>query len=184
MGTAPDGQPLYNRDFFGGNLAGITEQLDYLADLGVETLYLCPIFASAENHRYSTADYREIDPMLGNVGDFQTLCAQAHARGMRVILDGVFSHTGFTSRYFNGDGAYPTLGAAQSIDSPYFPWYQWIHWPDRYQSWWGIPSLPTLDKNNPDYRSFLFGGPDSVIRHWLELGADGWRLDVAARAAR
>ena len=179
VGTAPDGQPLYNRDFFGGNLAGITEKLDYLAGLGVETLYLCPIFASAENHRYSTADYREIDPMLGNVDDFQTLCAQAHARGIRVILDGVFSHTGFTSRYFNGDGAYDTLGAAQSTDSPYYSWYQWVHWPDQYQSWWGMPSLPTLDKNNPDYQRFLFGGPDAVIRHWLTLGADGWRLDVA-----
>ena len=179
VGTAPDGQPLYNRDFFGGTLAGITEKLDYLADLGVETLYLCPIFASAENHRYSTADYREIDPMLGHVSDLQTLCTQAHSRGMRIILDGVFSHTGFTSRYFNGDGAYDTLGAAQSPDSPYYPWYQWIHWPDQYQCWWGIPSLPTLDKHNPDYQTFLFGGPDSVIRHWLKLGADGWRLDVA-----
>lgn len=179
VGTTPDGQLLYNRDFFGGNLAGITEKLDYLASLGVETLYLCPIFASAENHRYSTADYREIDPMLGNVDDFQTLCDQAHARGIRVILDGVFSHTGFTSRYFNGDGAYNTLGASQSLDSPYYVWYQWIHWPDQYESWWGMPSLPTLDKTNPDYQHFLFGGPDSVIRHWLALGADGWRLDVA-----
>ena len=179
VGTASDGQPLYNRDFFGGNLAGITEKLDYLASLGVETLYLCPIFASAENHRYSTADYREIDPMLGNVDDFRTLCDQAHARGIRVILDGVFSHTGFTSRYFNGDGAYDTLGASQSLDSPYYAWYQWIHWPNQYESWWGMPSLPTLDKTNPDYQHFLFGGPDSVIRHWLTLGADGWRLDVA-----
>ena len=130
---SPQGQERYNRDFFGGTLAGITEKLDYLAGLGVETLYLCPIFASAENHRYSTADYQTVDPMLGDTADFQRLCAQAHARGMRVILDGVFSHTGFTSRYFNGDGAYDTVGAAQSTDSPYYPWYQWIHWPDQYQ---------------------------------------------------
>ena len=176
---SPQGQERYNRDFFGGTLAGITEKLDYLAGLGVETLYLCPIFASAENHRYSTADYQTVDPMLGDTADFQRLCAQAHARGMRVILDGVFSHTGFTSRYFNGDGAYDTVGAAQSTDSPYSPWYQWIHWPDQYQSWWGIPSLPTLDKNNPDYRAFLFGNHDAIIRRWLRLGADGWRLDVA-----
>lgn len=177
--TAPDGQDVYNRDFFGGNLAGITEKLDYLADLGVETLYLCPIFESAENHRYSTADYRKIDPLLGTEAAFQQLCQAAHLRGMRIVLDGVFSHTGFTSRYFNGDGFYDTIGAAQSQDSQYYHWYQWIHWPEQYQSWWGIASLPNLDKYNPDYRNFLFDGPNSVIPHWLNLGADGWRLDVA-----
>lgn len=179
IATGPNDQPLYNRDFFGGNLAGITEKLDFLSRLGVETLYLCPIFESAENHRYSTADYRKIDPLLGSEQDFCTLCHQAHARGMRVILDGVFSHTGFTSRYFNGDGFYPTLGATQSQDAPCYPWYQWIHWPNEYDSWWGIPSLPTLDKHCTSYQQFLYGGPDSVIPHWLRLGADGWRLDVA-----
>lgn len=151
------GAERYNRDFFGGTLAGITEKLDYLAGLGVETLYLCPIFASAENHRYSTADYQTVDPMLGDTADFQRLCAQAHARGMRVILDGVFSHTGFTSRYFNGDGAYDTVGAAQSTDSPYYPWYQWIHWPDQYQSWWGIPSLPPWSRTTQTTGPFSSG---------------------------
>ena len=109
----PDGE-IRNRDFFGGSLAGITSKLDYLAELGVTTLYLCPIFESASNHRYNTADYTKIDPMLGTEEDFKDLCAQARQRGIRVILDGVFNHTGSQSLYFNADGFYPTLGAAQS----------------------------------------------------------------------
>ena len=177
--AGPDEAGNYNRDFFGGNLAGITARLDHLSELGVETLYLCPVFASAENHRYSTGDYLTIDPMLGTEDDFKALCEAAHARGIRVILDGVFSHTGFTSRYFNGDGLYPGPGAAQSKNSPYYAWYQWRNWPKEYESWWGIHTLPTLDKTNPDYQRFLYGGPDSVVRRWLRAGADGWRLDVA-----
>ena len=178
-GFGPDADGNYNRDFFGGSLRGIAEKLDDLEALGVETLYLCPIFASAENHRYSTADYLTVDPMLGTEADFQHLCAQAHKRGMRVILDGVFSHTGSVSRYFNQDGQYDTLGAAQSRDSQYYAWYQWQHWPDRYRSWWGIETLPNLDKTNPEYQRFVYGTAQSVVRHWLRLGADGWRLDVA-----
>ena len=170
---------IRNRDFFGGSLAGITEKLDYLASLGVETLYLCPIFEGAENHRYGTGDYEKIDPMLGTGEDFCTLCDQAHRRGMRVLLDGVFNHTGFVSRYFNGDGSYPTLGAYQSQESPWYPWFRFAHWPDRYDSWWGIYSLPAVDETNEDYRQYIFGGDDSIIRRWLRAGADGWRLDVA-----
>ena len=177
--AGPDEAGRYNRDFFGGTLKGIEEKLDRLEELGVETLYLCPIFASAENHRYSTADYLTVDPLLGDEADFRALCAAAHARGMRVILDGVFSHTGSTSRYFNQDGQYDGPGAAQSQDSPYYPWYQWQEWPRRYMSWWGIDTLPTLDKNNPEYQRFIYGTADSVVRRWLRLGADGWRLDVA-----
>ena len=110
-----------NRDFFGGDLKGVLEQLPYLQSLGVETLYFNPIFEAAENHRYGTADYEHVDPMLGCDADFSALCQAAHARGMRVILDGVFNHTGFVSRYFNGDGFYPQPGAAQSRQSPYYP---------------------------------------------------------------
>ena len=168
-----------NRDFFGGNLAGITKKLDYLASLGVETVYLCPIFEAAENHRYGTADYSRIDPMLGTNKDFKTLCDQLHKRGMRLMLDGVFNHTGYVSRYFNADGFYPDVGAAQSEDSPYRSWFQFKHWPDEYESWWGIYSLPAVDESDPSYRDFIFGGKDSVVRRWLRAGADGWRLDVA-----
>ncbi len=170
---------IRNRDFFGGDLAGIGEKLDYLKKLGVETLYLCPIFEAAENHRYGTADYSRIDPMLGNERDFKALCDGLHKRGMRLMLDGVFNHTGFVSRYFNGDGAYDTVGASQSERSPYRSWFNFKHWPDEYESWWGIYSLPAVNENDPAYRDFIFGGEDSVVRRWLRAGADGWRLDVA-----
>ena len=170
---------IRNRDFFGGNFAGIIEKLDYLQKLGVETIYFNPIFEAAENHRYGTADYSRVDPMLGTNKDFTRLCDEAHKRGMRVMLDGVFNHTGFVSRYFNGDGFYPDKGASQSEDSPYRPWFNFRKWPDDYESWWGIYSLPAVNEHNPDYRNFIFGDKDSVVRRWLRAGADGWRLDVA-----
>ena len=170
---------IRNRDFFGGSLQGVEDKLDYLHSLGVRTLYFCPIFEAAENHRYGTADYRSIDPMLGTEEDFSRLCQKAHRLGMRVMLDGVFNHTGFVSRYFNGDGFYPELGAHQSQDSPYYSWYNFYQWPDQYESWWGIYSLPSMNEHDPAYREFIFGGEDSVVRRWLRAGADGWRLDVA-----
>lgn len=170
---------IRNRDFFGGDFQGVISKLDELKELGVETLYFNPIFEAAENHRYGTADYDRIDPMLGCNEDFSRLCDEAHRRGMRVMLDGVFNHTGFVSRYFNGDGFYPDVGACQSWDSPYRSWFQFIHWPDRYESWWGIYSLPAVNESDPGYRRFIFGDEDSVVRRWLRAGADGWRLDVA-----
>ncbi len=168
-----------NRDFFGGSLPGITEKLDYLKGLHVTTLYLNPIFEAASNHRYDTADYRSIDPLLGTEEDFRTLCREAHERGMRVIVDGVFNHTGSNSRYFNAEGYYPELGAAQSRESPYFGWYSFHPWPAQYDAWWGVRTLPAVNEERPDYRDFIFGGEDSVVRRWLRCGADGWRLDVA-----
>lgn len=168
-----------NRDFFGGSLPGITEKLDYLKGLHVTTLYLNPIFEAASNHRYDTADYRNIDPLLGTEEDFRTLCREAHERGMRVIVDGVFNHTGSNSRYFNAEGYYPELGAAQSRGSPYFGWYSFHPWPAQYDAWWGVRTLPAVNEERPDYRDFIFGGADSVVRRWLRCGADGWRLDVA-----
>ncbi len=173
-----DGQ-ITNRDFFGGSLAGITEKLDYLQSLSVTTLYLNPIFEAASNHRYDTADYRAIDPLLGDEEAFRTLCREAHRRGMRVMLDGVFNHTGSRSRYFNADGFYPELGAAQSQDSPYYDWYSFHPWPTDYDAWWGVKTLPAVNEQRPAYRQFIFKGEDSVVRHWLRCGADGWRLDVA-----
>ena len=173
-----DGQ-ITNRDFFSGSLAGITEKLDYLQSLSVTTLYLNPIFEAASNHRYDTADYRAIDPLLGDEETFRTLCREAHKRGMRVMLDGVFNHTGSRSRYFNADGFYPELGAAQSQDSPYYDWYSFHPWPTDYDAWWGVKTLPAVNEQRPAYRQFIFKGEDSVVRHWLRCGADGWRLDVA-----
>lgn len=180
----PDWKPnekgeILNRDFFGGSLAGITSRLDELAALSITTLYLCPIFESASNHRYNTADYRKIDPLLGTEEDFRTLCTEAAQRGIHVILDGVFNHTGSNSVYFNADGFYPESGAAQSKDSPWFGWYHFTDWPEKYDAWWGIRTLPAVREDDPGYGSFIIDGEDSVIRHWLRAGADGWRLDVA-----
>ena len=170
---------ITNRDFFGGSLAGITEKLDYLQSLSVSTIYLNPIFEADSNHRYNTADYLAIDPMLGTEEDFRALCREAHDRGIRIILDGVFNHTGSNSRYFNADGFYPEPGAAQSKDSPYFPWYSFHPWPTEYDAWWGIHTLPAVNEDAPDYRRFIISDEDSVVRRWLRCGADGWRLDVA-----
>ncbi len=171
---------IRNRDFFGGDLRGVIEKLDYLEHLGVETLYFCPIFEACENHRYGTSDYSCVDPMLGCNQDFTDLCDLAHKRGMKVMLDGVFNHTGFVSRYFNGDGFYAdSVGACQSEDSPYRHWFNFTKWPDQYESWWGIYSLPAVNEYNEGYRNFIFGDENSVIRRWLRAGADGWRLDVA-----
>ena len=173
-----DGE-IRNRDFFGGNLQGIREKLDYLQSLSVTTLYLCPIFESASNHRYNTADYSKIDPMLGTDEDFRALCAEAEQRGMRIVLDGVFNHIGSQSLYFNADGFYPTLGAAQSKESPYYPWFRFSSWPGEYESWWGFRTLPSVEETNKDYVNFIIDSENSIVRRWLRAGASGWRLDVA-----
>lgn len=173
-----DGE-IRNRDFFGGSLQGIAAKLPELADLGVSTLYLCPIFESASNHRYNTADYTRIDPMLGTEEDFRTLCRQAGELGIRVILDGVFNHTGSQSIYFNEDGFYPACGAAQSQDSPYYDWFSFQHWPEEYDAWWGIRTLPAVQETCPSYVDYIIDAPDSILRRWLRCGASGWRLDVA-----
>ena len=176
----PDAQgEVRNCDFFGGSLQGILSKLDDLADFGVTVLYLNPVFESASNHRYNTADYRAIDPMLGTEDDFHHLCQEAKRRGIRVILDGVFNHTGSQSRYFNADGFYSDTGAAQSPDSPYYHWYSFHPWPADYDAWWGIRTLPAVREDAPDYRDFIIRGQDSEVRHWLRAGASGWRLDVA-----
>lgn len=168
-----------NRDFFGGSLRGIISRLEDLEQLSVTTVYLCPVFESASNHRYNTADYRKIDPMLGTEEDFRDLCAQAKKHGIRVILDGVFNHTGSNSVYFNAAGFYLSPGAAQSQDSPYYGWYSFHPWPEDYDSWWGIRTLPAVNESCPSYGEYMIDGRDSVIFHWLEAGASGWRLDVA-----
>ena len=169
---------IRNRDFFGGSLRGVEEKLPYIKSLGVETLYFCPIFEGPENHRYGAGDYEKIDPMLGTKEDFTRLCQKAHGLGMRVMLDGVFNHTAFVSKYFNGDGSYPGTGAHQSERSPYRDWFYFQRWPDQYASWWGIYSMPTTNKQNPQWLEYITG-EKGIIRSWLRAGADGWRLDVA-----
>ncbi len=169
---------ITNTDFFGGNLRGIEEKLDYLASLGVTCLYLNPIGEAHSNHRYDTADYKKVDPTLGTEQDFRQLCAAAHKIGIRIVLDGVFSHTGADSVYFNKYGNYPSVGAYQSQDSPYASWYRFGNFPDEYASWWGFDTLPEVNEEDENYLRFICG-PDGVIDHWMSLGADGFRLDVA-----
>ena len=168
----------WNSDFFGGSLRGICGKLDYLQSLSVTTIYLNPIFYAASCHRYDTADYRTIDPMLGTEDDLRTLCEEAQKRGIHVILDGVFNHTGDDSRYFNRHGFFDTPGAYQSKESLWYDWFCFQHWPDKYDAWWGIDTLPAVNENADAYRDFIIRGDDSIIRHWLRCGADGWRLDV------
>lgn len=183
----PDELPTWKReengdldtsDFYGGNLKGIEKKLDYLQDLGVTALYLNPIFEAYSNHRYDTGNYEKIDPLLGNEEDFRSLCKKAHARGFKIILDGVFSHTGDNSIYFNRYGTYPQTGAYQSKDSPYYPWFKFKSWPEDYEAWWGIKILPEVREENPDYLEYITG-KDGILRRWLRAGADGWRFDVA-----
>ncbi len=167
-----------NCDFFCGDLEGICEKLDYISSLGVTCIYLNPIFKAHSNHRYDTGDYLSIDPLLGDEQDFVRLCNQAHKRGMSVILDGVFSHTGDDSVYFNKYSNYPDLGAYQSENSPYYNWYKFKSFPDDYECWWGIKILPEIMEENEDFLEFITG-ENGVLRKWMRLGADGWRLDVA-----
>lgn len=166
-------------DFFGGDLKGVEQKLDYLADLGVTILYFNPIFKARSNHKYNTGDYMTIDPSFGTEEDFRYLCAAAHDRGIRVVLDGVFSHTGSDSLYFNKNGSYGKGGAYNDPDSPYASWFSFDHWPDDYSSWWGFKTLPTVNKDDPSFRKFIISDRDSVVAHWLRAGSSGWRLDVA-----
>jgi len=175
----PEGIVL-NNDFYGGNFKGITEKMDYIADMGATILYLNPISKSFSSHRYDTGDYKTPDPMLGTMEDFKAMVNAAHERGIKVILDGVYSHTGSNSLYFNKSGAFPgKQGAYQDPNSPYRNWYTFYNWPDSYHSWWNFDTLPTVNKMHPDFIKYIITDEDSVVAHWLKTGVDGFRLDVA-----
>ena len=166
-------------DFFGGTLKGIQQKLDYLQELGVNVLYINPMFRARTNHRYDTGSYEEIDPILGDEEAFEALTAAAKKRGMHVMMDGVFSHTGADSQYFNRFGRYDTVGAYQSKESPYADWYTFFEFPHKYNSWWGFYTLPAVDKSNKAYRHYLLNPENGILPHWVKKGACGWRLDVA-----
>ncbi len=166
-------------DFFGGNLPGVMEKLNYLVDMGISVIYFNPIFKARSNHKYDTGDYMEIDSMFGDEEYFKKLCEEAEKKGIKIILDGVFSHTGADSKYFNRFGTYEDMGAFQSASSKYYSWYKFKGSPYEYESWWGILDLPNVDEDNKTYRDFIYGNEDSVIRHWQKAGVSGWRLDVA-----
>lgn len=169
---------VLNNDFFGGNFKGIEKKLPYLKELGVTTIYLNPIFEASSNHRYDTSNYLKIDPFLGSEKSFQSLINKGKENDIRFILDGVFNHTGDDSVYFNKYGKYPSVGAYQSKDSPYYNWYKFYDFPNHYASWWGIDILPETNEESPEYQKFIFeeGG---VLKKWLSFGIGGYRLDVA-----
>jgi glycosidase len=175
---------VFNRDFFGGDLEGVTQKLDYLKSLGVDAIWLTPIFKARSNHRYDTDDYMQVDPALGGDPAFAQLINAAHAHGIRVILDGVFNHTSSDSVYFDRYHRYPGIvGACESPSSPYRDWYE-ITGSDipcrTYSGFAGLDTLPTLNEANPSVRSFIYGDrAGSVVGLWTGRGADGWRLDAA-----
>ena len=196
--TRGSGGSIAEWPVYGGSLKGIEEKLDYLRSLGVTAIYFNPVFEATSNHRYDTGDYMHIDPALGSDEDFASLADEARKRGIRIILDGVFSHTGSDSIYFDrygnyaaggnsasdssaadGTAAHVSHGAWSDPDSPYRSWYKFDE-NERcgYRSWWGVEDLPEVDENDPTYREFILG-EDGVVAHWMKMGVSGWRLDVA-----
>ena len=183
-----DDSPMYIKDmdgnivrwdFYGGNLLGVKKKLEYIKSLGVSVIYFNPIFDSPSCHKYDTGDYEKIDPMFGDEEIFKDLCSEAEKLGMRIILDVVFSHTGSDSKYFNKFGNYDSLGAYQSLHSPYYRWYRFNDYPNLYETWWGFSNMPNVDELNPSYLDYIIRNNNSIIEKWLSLGAGGWRLDVA-----
>lgn len=170
------GAEVANNVFFGGNLYGIAEKMDYIASLGVTTLYLSPVFDAYSNHKYDTGDYLSVDEMFGGDDALSALCDTAREYGIDVILDGVFNHTGDDSLYFNRYGKYPSVGAYQSKASPYYDWYTFREYPDDYDCWWGVRVLPKISGSNESFRHFI---TEKVVPKWMSCGVSGWRLDVA-----
>ena len=186
-GTSDGSDAVYNNDFFGGDLAGIIDKLDYIRDLGANTIYMTPVFRAASNHKYDTADYRQIDPAFGSNADFERLTSEASKRGMRVILDTSLNHVGSDSIYFDRFGNHAAQGAFEggriNAASPYAGWFSFDDTqrePDKqFKGWVGITDLPELNKDSPEFRRFAYRDRDSVMKQWLDRGAAGWRMDVA-----
>lgn len=176
----PNEDGIWNADFYGGNLKGIEEKLDYIKSLGVTILYLSPIVWSQSNHRYDTSDYEKLDPYVGEDSDLKSLCDKAHQMGMKVILDAVFNHTGNDSKYFNEYNNFDSLGAYQSKDSKYYKFFKRYNdgYNEYFDYWWGMKNLPVCDGNNKEWQEYIYG-ENGIIDHWFSLGIDGLRLDVA-----
>lgn len=176
----PDKDGVWNNDFFGGDLQGITNKLDYLKELGVDILYLSPVVYSQSTHRYDAADYEQVDPYAGSNEDLKKLCEEAHKKGMKVVLDAVFNHTGNDSKYFNEYNSFDTVGAYQSPNSPYLPYYDYElkDGKPEFKYWWDQKNLPKCNSNGQAWRNYITG-PGGIIDQWFNLGIDGLRLDVA-----
>lgn len=186
-GSGDGSDKISNNDFFGGDLKGVIDKLDYIRALGANTLYMTPVFRAASNHKYDTADYRNIDPHFGSNEDYIRLTREAAKRGMRVITDASFNHTGSDSVYFDRYAKYDAVGALEggkiTAASPYASWYKFNkdqgETDKLYTGWAGASDLPELDKASPAFRQFAYGGADAITRLWLDRGAAGWRMDVA-----
>ena len=166
-------------DVYGGNLRGVIEKIPYLRSLGISILYFNPIVEGNSNHKYDTGDYEKLDPGYGNDEDFQELVDICKENGISIILDGVFSHVGMDSKYFNRFGKYENEGAYQSKDSEYFDWFRFNEFPDDYECWWGNKSLPNVEEMDPAYLDYILRGDNSIVKQWIRKGVKGWRLDVA-----
>lgn len=171
------GAPIKNNYFYGGNIWGIIDKLDYIKSLGVTIIYLSPIFEASSNHKYDTADYMRVDKEFGGDEALGRLITNANKKGISVILDGVFNHTGSDSIYFNKYGNQQSLGAYQSQDSEYYTWYDFKSYPEDYTSWWGIDILPRINPDNPKCKNY-FVGSGGVIEKYAKMGVSGFRLDV------
>ena len=170
--------PIYvNLEVFGGNFRGILSKLDYLKNLGVTTIYLNPIQLANSNHKYNTSDYMKIDDMYGTEKEFKQLIDEAEKQGIQIVIDGVYNHTGSDSIYFNKDGNFDTLGAYKSKNSRYYNWFNFIEYPDKYYSWWGIDTLPSINHECDDFQDYITGD-NGVIDKFMKLGVAGVRLDV------
>ncbi len=180
MIVGPNKDGIWNADFYGGDLKGIEEKLDYIKSLGVSILYLSPVVWSQSNHRYDASDYENVDPYVGTNDDLKSLCDEAHKRGMKVILDAVFNHTGNDSKYFNEFGSFDEVGAYQSKDSKYYDFYKKYYSNNQvyFGYWWGMSNLPVCDGYNEKWQNYIYG-EHGIIDKWFELGIDGLRLDVA-----
>ncbi len=172
------GADVDNNMFFGGDLCGVIEKLDYIKSLGVNCIYLSPIFEAYSNHKYDTADYMSIDSMFGDEDTLERLISEAKKRDISIIFDGVFNHTGADSLYFNKYGSYKTLGAYQSKQSPYYEWFNFREFPNKYECWWDVQILPRVKSDTPSYKNFILGD-GGVIEKWMKKGIAGFRLDVA-----
>ena len=168
---------VINLEVFGGNFKGITSKLGYLEELGVTTIYLNPIGMANSSHKYDTADYMRVDPMFGTEADFKTLVDKAKEKGMQIVFDGVYNHTGSDSIYFNRYGRFDTLGAYKSQKSKFFGWYDFINYPNEYYSWWGIDTLPKIKEDCKDFQEYI-AGENGVLDKFMKLGVAGVRLDV------
>lgn len=180
MIIGPNEEGIWNADFYGGDLKGIEKELDYIKSLGTSIIYLSPIVYSQSNHRYDTSDYEMVDPYAGTNEDLKNLCQSVHQKGMHIILDAVFNHTGNDSKYFNEYNTFDVVGAYQSKDSKYAPFYRTINNDNhpQYDYWWGMKNLPVCDGHSKEWQEYIFG-EKGIIDKWFALGIDGLRLDVA-----